>query len=118
MYYLRDLKLRTYTAAAFNTPHVPFFQNGKATDDHFTAQTEQGTEATSRPPSPLFLAEDHTACEAQLPSFFGNIRDVYKNLLIQLEQEASISTALVPASAKPNLLLRFHLHMALYVALC
>jgi len=35
MYYLWDLKLQTHTAAAFNTPHVPFFQNVKATNDHF-----------------------------------------------------------------------------------
>ena len=47
MYYFWDLKLQTHTAAAFNTPHVPFFQNVKATDYHFTAKTEQSGQATS-----------------------------------------------------------------------
>lgn len=47
MYYLWDLELQTHTTAAFNTPHVPFFQHVKATDDHFTAKIEQGGKATS-----------------------------------------------------------------------
>jgi hypothetical protein len=93
---------------------VPFFENVKATEDHFTVKTEQSGKAISRPFF-LFKAEDHTFYEEQLPSFFGNIRDVYKNLLV--EQEASFSTALVPASAGQSLLLRFHLQVSLYVAL-
>jgi hypothetical protein len=59
---------------------VPFFQNVKATDDHFTVKTKQGGKATSR--LLVLEAELRTVCEAQLPSFFGNIRDVYNNPLV------------------------------------
>jgi hypothetical protein len=77
---------------------VPFFQNLKEPNDHFIVKIELGGQATSRL---LFLeTEDHTVYKAQLPSFFGNITDVYKHRLVKLEKEAFFSTALVPASAE------------------